>query len=224
MTHCADDMLGDDWMGKRSKLKRYRRTAVQRGISLIEVMMGIVLLSLFVIGVAEFWAVFKGQLVQNTIRQQAVFVLHGQMERIVAIYRQPDESYQIYGLTTDYNADHPDTSHSILVDSPNGLVTSDRNDFAQGVIFFQDTGIFGPSSKDRNVVWIDQEHGVAGYLSWVLAGIGQANCYPGVYCQELKIYLDYPYWVEKNDMILQLRPSPDGIDTLRIDTLVGQWS
>ncbi|MBF0107917.1 MAG: hypothetical protein HQL76_01900 [Magnetococcales bacterium] len=187
-------------------------------------MMGTVLLSFFVIGVSEFWSVLKGRLVRNSIRQQAVFVLHGQMERLTAIYREDDGTYRTYGGTTGYNAHHPDSEHSILTDSDNELVTDQVNDFILGVVFYLDMGVPGRSSSDRNVVWIDQEHGVAGTVSWVLTNVGQANCFPGVNCQKLQLFLDYPYWVETTGPVLQLRPSPDGIDTLRLDTLIGQWS
>ncbi|MBF0146290.1 MAG: hypothetical protein HQL85_08910 [Magnetococcales bacterium] len=190
----------------------------------MEVMMGTILLSFFVIGVSEFWSVLKGRLARNTIRQQAVFVLHGQMERLSAIYRISDGSYQIYDHTSGYNTHHPDSAHSILTDSANGLVTDRANDFVLGLVFYSDQGMSGHSSSDRNVVWIDRDHGVAGYLSWVLTDFAQANCFTGVHCQVLQLYLDYPYWVEISGHVLQLRPFPDGIDTLRLDTLIGKWS
>ena len=63
------------------------RKNFQSGMTLIEVMITIVLLSILVLGISGLWANVTGDFLALTTRQKAIFVLNGEMARLSALFR-----------------------------------------------------------------------------------------------------------------------------------------
>jgi prepilin-type N-terminal cleavage/methylation domain-containing protein len=59
----------------------------QGGFTLIEVLLGIVITSILVIGLSGLWTTVNNQFLFLTLKQKAIFVLNGEMERLAALYR-----------------------------------------------------------------------------------------------------------------------------------------
>ena len=195
----------------------------QRGLTLIEILVTLVLLSILVFGLTGLWSNVSGHFLSLTLRQKAVFVLSGEMDRLSALYR-----------FTNFSADAPDSDNSssppaqqydapalrkiFPVTSTNApvvdtIVTQDGATFDCGTndcaarIFYDANG--SGSNDDRVYVWIDQARKFTGRLSWVheeLVGIpNSANCSDGVStvdgtaagekasCRNLTVYLEYPF-------------------------------
>ncbi len=62
----------------------------QSGFTLVEVLVGIVITSILVLGLAGLWTTVNNQFLFLTIKQKAIFVLNGEMERLSALYRYTD--------------------------------------------------------------------------------------------------------------------------------------
>ena len=56
-------------------------------MTLIEVMITIVVLSILVLGISGLWANVAGDFLALTTRQKAVFVLNGELARLSAVFR-----------------------------------------------------------------------------------------------------------------------------------------
>ena len=165
----------------------------QQGVTLIEVMVGIVLTSILILGLSGLWSMVHKQFRNLTIKQKAVFVLSGEMERLATFYtwNDMDDSNPIT-ITSDLDADR--LMYNKL-NVPHNIIST-SSDFENGEVYFFDSNDI-PGAEDRNVVWIDREDNITGILSWSLESIGVAgtnDCFAsGTLCQELTLYLRYPY-------------------------------
>ncbi len=65
---------------------RLNQHPFERGFTLIEVMVGMVLASILVMGLTSLWGVVGNQFSDLNLRQRAVFALNGEMERLSSIY------------------------------------------------------------------------------------------------------------------------------------------
>ncbi|MBT4490192.1 MAG: prepilin-type N-terminal cleavage/methylation domain-containing protein, partial [Rhodospirillaceae bacterium] len=63
-----------------------RRRTREDGFTLVEVLAATVITSILVLGLANLWTAVAGEVDGLTMRQKAIFVLNGQMERLTALY------------------------------------------------------------------------------------------------------------------------------------------
>lgn len=242
----------------------------QFGFTLIEVLVGIVLTAVLVLGLSGLWTTVNDQFLYLTIKQKAIFVLNGEMERLSALYRftnfaNNNFAFQqvTYNNATDgddfaeasnptqaavslrlvYSANpnqQPDNFDKMAVttdslfDCPintedNPATTQFNADCAGRVLVDENS----PStSDDRNYVWIDQHRRITARLSWRIRDLSLNNNFPkadqlcwdngvGSKCQELTLYLHFPYRYSKAE-----EPDRDAgfgrRETLVLKTIVGR--
>ena len=195
----------------------------QRGLTLIEILVTLILLSILVLGLTGLWSNVSGHFLSLTVRQKAIFVLSGEMERLSALYRFTNFTAdaanssnagsppsQQYGAPTTRKIYPVTSANAPVVDS---IVTQNAATFDCGINdcaarIFHDANSPNPND-DRVYVWLDQAKKITGRLSWVVAnpaGVANFNlCSDGVStgdgitpggtadCQELTVYLEYPY-------------------------------
>jgi len=185
--------------GRRAVLRR-------RGFSLIEVMIGTVLTAILVIGMASMWSEVDKGFLYLTVRQKAIFVLNGEMERLTALYRFTDldttdpstetDQYTIPAGEDDFATSNPtrliysNPSDSSVIDE---MVVNTSAVSATSTLFdcvsgteIHDTSCAGRiffddnsnDTLDRNFVWIDQFRKIVGRLSWSEDTTIDADCFP----------------------------------------------
>lgn len=215
-------------MIKKSPWRRH-----PNGFTLIEVMISMILVGILVAGLSGLWAMVADQFFRITLRQKAVFVLHGHMERIAMMYRTGKTMNLI--STTDTYPTHPTPSEDHIIFTKSGtandsdpLVETVPGNFTEGEILYSDRGGSGATREDRNVVWLDLEKNVTALLSWTLVDTSNAMpdtaCYDesttGSNCQLLTLYLDYAYRFSDGG---ESDPSLwDRDKTLALKTIVGR--
>jgi len=163
---------------------------LQSGMTLIEVMVGFVLTSILLFGLTGLWSVVNKQFQDLTIKQKAVFVLSGEMERLAAVYtwdKKFIEDKEVAGLpgTIIYNKE----GRFVTADNGSDFKTSQVGD----LLYFGGAAF---AASDRNVVWIDQDHSVTGLLSWSVENVhnpAENKCFSGQECKLLTLFLNYPY-------------------------------
>lgn len=211
------------------------------GFTLVEVMAAGVILGILTIGLTQVWAIAGERSLDSTIRQKAVFVLNGQMERLTALYGRTGFGAVVAVDTTGYGspAAYPDTRAVFRMDT-NGFMNSGLDAFVtdslatfeaggEALIYFDNQGGAG----DRNFVWIDPDRNVLGRLSWSETVIpaptggppsgtrlcfGFAGGIDGSNCREVALYLEFPFRL--------IGGAPTEGDTVRImplKTIVGRW-
>ncbi|WP_434620425.1 type IV pilus modification PilV family protein [Azospirillum sp. B2RO_4] len=175
------------------------RLSRQSGITLMEVMIGIVLVGILLLGMNGLWEAAARQLDEASLRQRAVFRLNGEMERLSALYifgPVPTTSTNLVSVADYATSTIParigsyigtSVSNSRLIYADNTTtptVTTSTTTFAQTVntdgqnaetvysrIYYLDAGIVGTTGDDRNLVWLDRERGVLAQLSWELSDL-----------------------------------------------------
>jgi prepilin-type N-terminal cleavage/methylation domain-containing protein len=231
--------------------KHTRERHHQKGLTLIEILVTLVLLSILVFGLTGLWSNVSGHFLSLTLRQKAIFVLSGEMDRLSALYRftnfgadaadsdystsPPAQQYggptsrKIYPLTST-NAPVVDT----IVTQVAATFDCGTNDCAARI--FHDANGAG-SGDDRVYVWIDQARKITGRLSWVqepLVSVSDsADCSDGVStgdgttlggtapCQDFTVYLEYPFRF-MNGTTPDAPTGFDKIHQLSLKTIVGR--
>jgi prepilin-type N-terminal cleavage/methylation domain-containing protein len=209
----------------------------QSGFTLAEVLVGIVITSILVLGLSGLWTTVNSQFLFLSMKQKAVFVLNGEMERLSALYRFTDFSNSSAFRTVTYNNatdgdDFADANNPTLAAvsqrwifsdaaQPDGLtdmtVTTDAlfdcslnvtavnaqfNADCAARVLLDGNGV--GTDDDRNYVWIDQHRRITARLSWRIRDVSLNTSFPnatpscwdngaGSDCQELTLYLDFPY-------------------------------
>jgi prepilin-type N-terminal cleavage/methylation domain-containing protein len=209
---------------------KYSKT---QGFTLIEVMIGMVLTGILAMGMMGVWAMVGDQFFRSTIRQKAVFVLHGEMERLSALYRYedyytgPDHSNLDY-IIHQTTVLETDLSHTKFPDDD--LVirkTTDASvldgDFVQGQILYMD--YVDPAAKKINIIWIDEDRNITAKLYWEVKEVDDgATAYPcygtSNVCYLLTLNIEYPFRFQTS-----LNPATN-IDTwtaenMTLQTIVG---
>jgi prepilin-type N-terminal cleavage/methylation domain-containing protein len=178
----------------------------RRGFSLVEVMIGTVLTAILVIGMASMWSEVDKGFLYLTVRQKAIFVLNGEMERLSALYRFTDFDTSDPSTATDQYT-IPAGEDDFATSNPTRLIYSNPNDSsvidemvvntsavaATSTLFdcvngteIHDTSCAGRvffddnsnDTLDRNFVWIDQFRKIVGRLSWSEDSTIDADCFP----------------------------------------------
>ena len=175
----------------RDTIPHRYRCGRRRGMTLIEVMVGAVLTAILVTGLTSLWVSVDNGFNYLTVRQKAIFVLNGEMERLTALYRYTDFSDTVavnYPSGEDEFADQANNARTIYGNPNDGLLvdtivetdgtttgfdclTANNviDTTCAGDVFFDDQV---NNSLDRNFVWIDQARNIVGKLSWELDDIG----------------------------------------------------
>ena len=187
---------------------RHKRRS-NRGFTLVEIMVSMVLTGILVAGMVGVWGMVAEQFFRLSLRQKAVFVLHGHMERLAQLYRLDSAAADAMVTTIS------DGSKFLKITAP---AVKSLADFTSGAVG-SDGFIFLALTGDRNVVWLDREKGVTAQLHWI-----EENLYPNCAgttgnCQLLTLYLDYPYRFNKTT---GNNPSIDPVETISVKTIVGQ--
>lgn len=209
------------------------------GFTLVEVMVAGTLLSVLALGLVNAWAVFDRLTFNNLMRQKAVFVLNGEMERLAAQYttRQytpaPRTGYPSVPSLTDSDTRRIYAATDGLPFTTNSVATF------QGL---DTTLVWLPGgTPPANWVWLDPARSLVANLSWVSCpvtdrlgaacweGSGKkgklSKCYvppgppppPPTSCQLITVVLTYPY------KLTQGSTTPVGTtSTLTLSTIVGQ--
>jgi len=167
----------------------------QSGLTLMEVMVGMVLVGILVIGMNALWEAAARQLDDVSLRQRAVFRLNGEMERLSALYvfgtgptgpvavtdyatatipaRAGSYITATTGTRTIYAETQPGTvSAAVPMMAPStdlaNRVAADGSDAntVYGRIYYLDAGVPNTTADDRNLVWLDRENGVLAQISW----------------------------------------------------------
>lgn len=178
----------------------HARRIRQSGITLMEVMIGIVLVGLLALGMNGLWEAAARQLDEASLRQRAVFRLNGEMERLSALYIFASGPANPVAVTDYATATIPAQAGSYIgttVSSSRYIyasttltppLTSSAATFAEAVtadgqnannvysqIWYLDAGSFGTTTDDRNLVWLDREREVLAQISWELSDLPATN-------------------------------------------------
>jgi prepilin-type N-terminal cleavage/methylation domain-containing protein len=206
----------------------------QSGMTLIEIMITIVVLSILVLGISGLWANVTGDFIALTIRQKAIFVLNGEMARLSALFTSGDHTF-VEGNSRNYTDSGP-TIRDVFPESQTGSTTVDEIvvTSAQGSFSCGDNSCAGSvlhinnplSGGQRNYVWIDQARNIVGELSWrfrddnTVMPVNANKCFEPP-CRELTVYLRFPLRY-KNDTTTPQSPEFGRPETLSLITIVGQ--
>lgn len=228
---------------------RHARRFRQSGITLMEVMIGIVLVGLLVLGMNGLWEAAARQLDEASLRQRAVFRLNGEMERLSALYvfgTGPTSPVAVTDYATatiparigSYIGTTVSGTRYIYASGQAGLMAPDASTFALPVdadgqnantiyspILYLDAGSIGTPTDDRNLVWLDREREVLAQISWELSDLpntattGSKPC-SGAPCQLLTLYLDYPF--RYTTASTDPRGDMGPVETITLQTIVGR--
>ncbi|MBT3196302.1 MAG: prepilin-type N-terminal cleavage/methylation domain-containing protein [Gammaproteobacteria bacterium] len=191
------------------------------GVTLIEVMVGIVLSAILVIGLSGLWSVVNHHFLGLTLKQKAIFVLHGEMERLAALYTWGAHTAIATERALSACDSQPNCRMYQKSGVPNGVVVTQSTVFEstgnQGAIFYYDADST-PDSGDENVVWIDRERNISGRLAWTEDGVAAAGgCYLDS-CKQITLYLDFPYRYNRSNPLNGM----GNRQFLTLQTLVGR--
>lgn len=205
-------------MCRRGRGSRFR----QSGLTLIEVMVGMLLVGILLVGTNTLWLVVANQFDALSLRQQAIFRIDGEMARLVEVYGNSANAAATTTVT-DYATAAPTTSAS-YIPAPASRIIHNTGGGAQGYvvdfagaalfraalsadganagtvlspIYYFDAGVGAVTSDDRNLVWLDRDRNIVGQLSWTLTPIVGTDLVVrdcGVAsCNVLTLFLDYPF-------------------------------
>ena len=217
------------------------------GFTIIEVMAAGALLSALGLCLVSGTTVLDRLSYDTLLRQKAVFVLNGEMERLAALYTKSSFGSNISTATTGYTAISGITNSSTRatytssqvlvtfgVSTAASLVNTSTADSA--VWLYQSGG------ATQNYVWLDRSRGLLARLSWASCDVtdqtstscwvtggkqkaakNTATCYgysggSGV-CNLITLFLDYPYVVNGGAPVPLATVSAN---TLSLSTIVGR--
>lgn len=188
-------------------------------MTLIEVMVGMVLTSILVFGLSSLWSVVHDQFRMLTLKQKAVLVLHGEMERLAALYTWKNVDDLVDGASAEAGGAITVTGtkryKKAVGSGSNDLVVN--SGFDNGQIFYYDAD-GSPGLEDRNVVWLDKADNITALLSWSETQQPN-NCYGGK-CNEITLYLQYPYrYISDSD---PLNETAGKVSEMSLKTIVGR--
>ena len=267
-----NDIRGGERLDQRRLNTQYHPR--QFGFTLIEVLVGIALTALLVLGMTGLWTTVNDQFLYLTVKQKAIFVLNGEMERLSTLYRFTNFANNISGFAFQqviYNNaidgdDFADANNPTQTAVPQRLIYSNnpssslKSTNLDNMVVRSDSLFDCPINKkddpattqfnadcagrvlldensssttdDRNYVWIDQQRRITARLSRRIRNISLNNNFPnadqlcwdnagGSKCQELTLYLHFPYRYSKTE-----GPDQDAgfgrRETLVLKTFVGQ--
>jgi len=212
------------------------RKNFQSGMTLIEIMITLVVLSILVLGISGLWANVTGDFLALTTRQKAIFVLNGEMARLSALFRFDQHDFpQVAGATSrNHNDIGPQTREiypanasspvvgDIVVTAGDRTFNCGDNNCAGNVLFLPN--VENTNGSSRNYVWIDQSRNIVGELSWrflsdpAIPALAVVSNTP---VRELTVYLRFPLRYI-NDTTTPKAPEFGRVETLSLITIVGR--
>lgn len=213
-------------MAKRSHRER------AAGFTLIEVMVGIVLAALLIMGLTSLWALVGEEFSRLTLRQKAVFALNGEMERLVAVYRveTPLTQSVIYASPSPAPTGRFIYNNTYAAQPTGGAILDTDNNFQVREVFYFSAGGTG----DRNLVWLDRAKGVVGNVSWTAPNLTDPNVVgipavdspvaaaatcQDVSCVLLTLYIEFPY---RFDLATRALQAMTPVRTISLKTIAGR--
>jgi hypothetical protein len=200
------------------------------------------ILSIFILGIGGFWYQASSRVSDLVLRQKAIFVLSGELERIAALYvftAFPTDLAHGPVTTTGYNdglASLPATRliypSNVSAFATNNYVTTTYATFSGNQFYVMLQSNLLPS-LNRTYVWIDKSRNIVGRLSWMTTDISVVSCIQaadcscqrsdnlstsGGVCKQLDAYLEYPYRIDSSGNITP----PATLETLSLRTIVGR--
>lgn len=225
----------------------HHRKFRQDGYTLIEIMVSIVLVSVLALGMTSLFATVEEEFYALTLRQKAVLLLHGEMERLYGMYQKSGYSIVTGTPTSDdspasvyFGAEtplHPNVSHRIhSLSLPHSNLTRDvsNNPITTSTFLRKSDNTvnyehenavlrYAPPSTPsniQNIVWLDQEKRLTARLSWThesQASIGCIDNGATSSCALVTLYLDFPYRYDESAS----PPNPvASADMGRVETLI----
>jgi len=203
-----------------------RRTDRQSGMTLIEIMITLVVLSILVLGISGLWANVTGDFLALTTRQKAIFVLHGEMARLATLFRYNERNLINFVENNSGNYVFAPPTRDVYPDNEfRAESTGTKFDCGDrkcaGSVLHIENAVAG---QLRNYVWIDQARNIVGELSWRFLDStmpeNAQNC-SGTPCRELTVYLNFPHrYID--DKTTPKTPEFGRVETLSLITIVGQ--
>lgn len=196
---------------------------------MIEAMIAMLLTSILAIGMIGIWGLVSEQVMQLTIRQKALFVLHGEMERVTALYRHTDFIGYVNTHTDASGANTPAPEDRWIYRGVGGavpdlmLVTSSSVFDRIDEIYYEANG---GGSTGNNYVWLDYENGVVAKIWWNLTNdnVAAGSCYVSD-CYELIFSLEYPYRFVSGSVTAPaatMTALSGGVEKLTAQTFIGR--
>lgn len=204
----------------------------QSGVTQIEVLVGMTLTAILVLGLGNLWSLVDRHFLYLQLRQQAIFSLDGHAHRLASLYRYTDfigeaDTHTDTGVVGGegrwiYRED-PFSSAQM-----SGLVATETRDtdvtsasFSEHQVLYMDYPGPPRSSSHLNVVWLNRDDGITAQLEWGLDRHADlANCWNDS-CYRLEVRLSYPYRLV--DGVGPLEDAELGpVETLNLYTLVGR--
>lgn len=196
------------------------------GFTIIELMVGMVLISIMVLGMNNLWFVVDDYFFRLQLRQKAVFSLTGELERLAAFGRFSSlmslaathgDNQATIGRWI-YRADPPTVSVGFVI-TENALPPITSNTFNEDqVLFVNAPGNNQP--EDENIIWLDRDNLITAKFEWeVLSQEQVGDCF-GAGCYRIEARLSYPYRLVDNTSPAQT--SMGAISTIAIRTNLGR--
>ncbi|MBF0195744.1 MAG: prepilin-type N-terminal cleavage/methylation domain-containing protein [Magnetococcales bacterium] len=205
-----------------------------KGFTLIEVMIGMILTGILAMGMMGLWSMIGDQFFRLTIRQKAIFVLHGEMERLSALYRYKNFQTQDEDITIPNG--NPGHIHNLntnaLITNSEIVVVEETNDtnvtkasFLLGQILFMNYTL----ETDKNFVWIDRDRDVTARIYWETTPIDNQEPSPTNYechnnsgaCYLLNLTLEYPFRFNESTNPAEIIDTWGATKTVTLQTIVG---
>jgi prepilin-type N-terminal cleavage/methylation domain-containing protein len=198
-----------------------RNNSSENGFTLVEVMAASVLLSILVLCLVNGWAALDQLSYDVLLRQKAIMVLNGEMERASALYAKTNFGSSVNQSSNGYiaNPGIVNSGSRITYASTTPPVTftvTKLSAFNAPAAPDSLVWLYGAQSPPLNYVWLDRSRGLLGRLSWSSCDVtdqtstacwitggkqkkskNTATCYgygggSGV-CDLITMFLDYPY-------------------------------
>ncbi|MBF0615040.1 MAG: DUF1566 domain-containing protein [Magnetococcales bacterium] len=191
-----------------------------KGFTLIEVMAGMVLLSILWLGMLGVLRHVEQNRQDLLLKQKVVFALDTEMKRLYYLYNRGNlwsEKVTHADNTTTGEGRWIYRATPAAASCPNGkpncfLHTSVPTyaNFLQGELIFRD--LIG-SVNDTNLFWVDREARIVGKLSWILSGTNLDTC-----CRKITLSMTWPYrFQEGGDPAAEMGPT----QTMTLEGIVG---
>jgi hypothetical protein len=212
--------------------RRAGSAAKERGAVLIEILAASAILSVLAVGLVNFWAIYDRLGFDLVLRQKAVLVLNGEMERLNYLYTTTGFGAGVKPSTTGY-APLPNIAGSgtrltyATTSTSVDFVVASASSFAlaESLVWLD-----GAGTAARNYVWLDRDRQLVAQASWMEAPLGagcsgSCACYAfsgsgtqGV-CLVVTLVLDYPYRLQ-GATVTPLGP----LKSLTLSTIAGRRS
>ena len=143
--------------------------APDAGNTLVGVMAAGVVLGALALGLANLWTVFDRMSFDALLRQKAVFVLNGEMERLSSLYAATGFGAEIWPDSTGYPPARDLTgADARAVYGMTGIAADFTESTAGGFGRHANAVLVqGSGSSARNYVWLDPTRDLVARLSWI---------------------------------------------------------